>query len=234
MGGRKQRSTEHALHLIIDKIYEAEKMRLKRLLKQKIRDEWTAEQAVDDIERQLAGIWRPNQVVDKPCRPQRPAQRRLVQALTAPSNNTLEDQYRRRDNAMDAVIAYCIVEEGQTVRRTNTSSTEPSRRATPGDAPAESPLHVAMMSIFVKTERERPRRCFVCVGKALSLAPDDAAVEDLIREFYTAGDLSKHFRRRHLSNLRDGDGIYCKVCKLSLDHKMHFQNHAMRVHGLKS
>jgi hypothetical protein len=78
-----------------------------------IRDEWTAKQAVDDLEHQLAGVWRPNQVIDKRCRP-KPAQRRLVQALTAPSDNRLEGQYRRRDNAMDAVIAYCIVEEGQT------------------------------------------------------------------------------------------------------------------------
>lgn len=55
------------------------------------------------------------------------------------------------------------------------------------------------------------------------MAPDDAAVEDPIREFYTAGDLSKHFRRRHLSNLRDGSEIHCQVCELSLDHKMHFR-----------
>ncbi|KAI5465106.1 hypothetical protein BGZ63DRAFT_422076 [Mariannaea sp. PMI_226] len=67
----------------------------------------------------------------------------------------------------------------------------PSRHATTSDHRAESPLHIAMRSIFVKTENERPRQYVVCVGKALSLAPDDVAVEDLIREFHTAGDLSK-------------------------------------------
>lgn len=36
----------------------SEKTRLKRALKQKIRDEWTAKQAVDDIERQLTGVGR--------------------------------------------------------------------------------------------------------------------------------------------------------------------------------
>lgn len=123
---------------------------------------------MDDIERQLAGNWRPDQVIDKRCRPQGPAQKRLVQALTAPSDGTLEGQYRRRDNAIDAVIAYCIVEEGQTVRRTNTSSTEPNRLGTSGDTLAKSPLQIAKTTIFVKTERERPRRCFVCIGKALS------------------------------------------------------------------
>ncbi|KAH8654222.1 hypothetical protein BGZ61DRAFT_487177 [Ilyonectria robusta] len=72
------------------------------------------------------------------------------------------------------------------------------------------PYGYAVMSVFVKTEKERPRRCFLCVGKALSLAPDDPEAQDLIHEFYTSGDLSKHFRRKHLSNLRDGDEIECQ------------------------
>ncbi|KAL1894085.1 hypothetical protein Cpir12675_003820 [Ceratocystis pirilliformis] len=212
----------------------SEKMRLKRILKQKIRDEWTADQVVDDMEPQLKGNWRPDEAKDRRCRPQRPAQRRLVQALTAPSDNTSEGQYQRRRNAIDAIVAYCIVEEGQTVRHTNTSSSNPSRDVTTRGPQVESALQIATKSVFVKTESERPRRCFVCVGKALSLAPDDGGVEDFIREFYTAGDLSKHFRRRHLSNLRNNNEICCKVCETLLDNKMHFQNQAMRVHGLKS
>ncbi|KAH6976779.1 hypothetical protein EDB80DRAFT_692446 [Ilyonectria destructans] len=136
-----------------------EKQNLKSALKQQIRDEWTAEQAVDDIERQL-------------------------QALTAPLSDTLEGQFRRRDNTINAVI-------------------------------------------FVKTKQERPRRCFICVGKALTLAGDDGAVQDLIHEFYTSGDVTKHLRRKHLSNLRDGDKIQCHVCDMSLDHKMHLKNHAL-------
>ncbi|KAK7413533.1 hypothetical protein QQX98_007611 [Neonectria punicea] len=104
-------------------------------------------------------------------------------------------------------------------------------RAAIGEPPAESPLHVALMSVFVKTKQERPRRCFICVGKALTLAGDDGAVQDLIHEFYTSDDLTKHLRRKHLSNLRDGDKIQCHVCDMSLDHKMHLKNHALRVHG---
>jgi hypothetical protein len=46
--------------------------------------------------------------------------------------------------------------------------------------------------------------------------------------------LSKHFRRKHLAHLRDGDKIQCQVCKLPLDHKMHLQNHARRIHGTVS
>ncbi|KAH7141593.1 hypothetical protein B0J13DRAFT_623950 [Dactylonectria estremocensis] len=197
-----------------------EKQNLKRALKQQIRDEWTAEQAVDDIERQLQGIGFAKQAaVDTSCRPQRPAQKRLVEALTAPLSNTLEGQFRRRDNAINAVSAYYVVEEGPTVRRTNTSSAYPSGRAVIGEPPAESPLHVVLMSVFVKTKQERPRRCFICVGKALTLAGDDGAVQDLIHEFYTSGGLTKHLRRKHLSNLLDGDKIQCHVCDSHLTTK---------------
>lgn len=94
-----------------------EKQILKRALEQKIRDEWTACSAVDDIERQLQGVgFAKHAAVDTSSQPQRPAQRRLIEALTAPLGDTLEGQCRRRDNAIDAVVAYCVVEEGQTVR----------------------------------------------------------------------------------------------------------------------
>ncbi|OAQ58200.1 C2H2 finger domain-containing protein [Pochonia chlamydosporia 170] len=60
------------------------KQKLKRELKQKIRDDWTDEQAVDDIERQLQGIGFAKPMEDDAIRPQRPAQKLLVETLTAP------------------------------------------------------------------------------------------------------------------------------------------------------
>jgi hypothetical protein len=211
----------------------SEKMRLKRRLKEKIRDEWTAKQAVDDIESQLMGDWQPTQTVDKLCHPQRPAQKSLVQALSAPSDNTLEGQYRRRNDAMDAVVAYCVVEEGSTIRRLTVSAVKSNKGPTSGSSP-EHRLRLALKSVLVMEKTERARRCFVCVGKALTLAPDDVTLEDLLREFYMASDVTKHFRRRHLSRVQDDGRIYCQVCQKWLEHKMHFQNHALRVHGLLS
>lgn len=209
----------------------SKKERLKRRLKEKVRAEWTAMQAIDDVEGQLMGVWRPKATVDKLCRPQRPAQKRLLQALSAPSDETLEGQYRRRGDAMDAVIAYCAVHEGPTVRRSVISAAKPIEGATT-DGPPESQLRLALRSVLITEKTERARRCFVCVGKALSAA-DDASLEDLLRVFYSSTDLTKHFRRRHLPHLLDKK-IYCQVCKIWLEHKMHFQNHAMRVHGLQS
>ncbi|KAM4064329.1 hypothetical protein HRG_012698 [Hirsutella rhossiliensis] len=170
-------------HMELRRRLRNEKQRLKRVLKQKIRDEWTARQAVDDIEGQLQGIGFVKQAtVNTPICPQRPAQKRLVEALAAPLGNTLEGQYRRRDNAIAAIVAYCMVEEGQTIRgaRASVDSTRPTLMNEP---PINSPQHTALMSTFIKTVTDRPRRCFVCVGKALDLTSDDGAVEVLIREF---------------------------------------------------
>ena len=211
-----------------------EKQRLRRNLKEKIRSEWTANQAVDDIERQLRGDgFAEDALVDTRCSPQRPSQRRLVEALTAPVDTTLEGQYRRRDQAIDTIAAYCLVEEGAVVRRAQATPSTKRPSATP-DRPADSPLCIALRAIFVKDKKERPRICFDCVGKALSLAPDDPEIDNLIHEFYTSGDLTKHYKRKHLRHIGETDRPACKVCKMSFQRKSILQNHALSVHGIVS
>ena len=213
----------------------AEKQRLKRQLKQQIREEWTDTQAVDDIEHQLQGQGFTQPVSTDTNRPQRPAQKRLVEALTATYDGTIEGYYRYRDDAIDAIVIYCSVEEGHTMRRVNTLAGEDEPLYTPGEEPAEdTPLFGALLSVFISNEKERPRRCFLCVGAARSLQQDDPHVQSLIREFYTSGDLSKHFKRRHLQILGEDARPECQVCDFRLDHKMHLQSHAMRVHGTVS
>uniref|UniRef100_A0A8H7NI66 Uncharacterized protein n=1 Tax=Bionectria ochroleuca TaxID=29856 RepID=A0A8H7NI66_BIOOC len=65
--GMKRGSKEHVRAL---RNVRNEKQRLRILLKQDIRHDWTDNQAVEDIERQLNGEWNTNQVVAKDCRPQ--------------------------------------------------------------------------------------------------------------------------------------------------------------------
>lgn len=142
-----------------------EKQRLRRELKQQIRDQWTARQAVDDIERQLQGLGFATPAPDMSCRPQRPAQTRLMASLMAPAATDLEGQYRRRDRAIDAVVSYCTVEEGCTVPQRSFRSTERPRGSPKPNQPLKSLLHAAVISLFVKDKKERPRRCFLCVSK---------------------------------------------------------------------
>ncbi|KAH8799040.1 hypothetical protein F5884DRAFT_863685 [Xylogone sp. PMI_703] len=210
-----------------------EKQRLRKELKQQIRDNWTAEQAVNDIERQLDGLGFAKPAPDTSCRPQRPAQKRLMEALTAPAATDLEGQYWRRDEAIDAITLYCTVEEGRAIPLKSSGSTEQSSISTSPDPPPKSPLHAAVMSLFVKNKKERPRRCFVCVGKAMSLSSGDPRIEELIHEFYTSGDLKKHFKRMHLSKYQEGP-IEWRICRMTLERKMYFQNHAQTIHGTVS
>jgi len=85
----------------------SEKQRLKRALKQQIRDEWTDKQAVVDIEAQLNGVGLvEDSTVEVSNCPMRPAQ------LTAPVEASIEGQYQRRDAAINAIVAYCAVHRG--------------------------------------------------------------------------------------------------------------------------
>ncbi|KAH7012484.1 C2H2 finger domain protein [Microdochium trichocladiopsis] len=213
----------------------SEKQRLKRALLERTKVEWTDEQAVEDIQNQLQGLgFSKSMDVDTASAPQRPAQKRLVDALTAPVDDTLEGYYRRRANLIDAIVAYCGVAEGRTARRTNVSAAKKQVPSPGSPSPEESPLKAAMLSVFIENEQERPRRCFLCIGAALTLGPDDPHVQKLTSEFYTSGDLSKHFRRRHLKLLPDNAKPRCEVCDFDLTCKMHLQSHAMKVHGTVS
>lgn len=48
----------------------------------------------------------------------------------------------------------------------------------------------------------------------------------MIKPFYSPGDLSKHFKRHHLSKLGGQENLNCRLCNQILDHKMHLKNHA--------
>ncbi|KAI1157437.1 C2H2 finger domain-containing protein [Nemania serpens] len=206
------------------------KQRMKNALWKKSQKEWANQQAVDDIERQLRGEGFARAPVHSSS-PQHPAQKRMVEALTAPAEYTLEGQYRRKNRAIHALIAYCSVEEGRTLRHTGVVVAKTIK--CPKKSIAGSPVDAAVLSVLVKTENERPKRCFLCIGKAMDLPPEEVR-EGLLHEWYSPQDLTKHFRRRHLSRMQKDNRVHCRVCGITLDHKEHFQNHARRVHGTVS
>ncbi|KXH36374.1 C2H2 finger domain-containing protein [Colletotrichum salicis] len=213
-----------------------EKQRHRRELKQRLRDEWTDKQATDDIERQIHGIGFDNPATDNTCRPQGTAQRHLMKKLTAPIVTTLEGQYRRRDEAIEAVSTYYLVQEGCTMPWSRPrSTTEATVYCSASNPPKGGQLDLAIRSIFITNDKERPKRCFIYIGQALDLTSDDKGrLDELTHKFYTSNNLTKHFRKKHLSKVADGDRTECKVYRLPLDHKMHLQNHAMRIHGTVS
>jgi hypothetical protein len=226
----------------ITKALPSLRAKLRRELKQQYRQGWSRKQAVVDIERQLAG-----QTFEEPpvspsgegyhsAQEQHPAQKRLFEALTAPAADTLEGERRRRNEAILAVMAYCPVQESPLPRTRNKTmvnkESSPLKPKPLGEEPQPmDDIGTAITSVFVNNRNERSRRCFLCVGLAATREHSDPGTKDLIRTFYSSGDLTRHFKRCHLSKLQTNEKPYCILCEKTLDHKMHLQNHAETVHG---
>ncbi|RYP15609.1 hypothetical protein DL765_005588 [Monosporascus sp. GIB2] len=149
-----------------------EKQRLKRALKQQIRDEWTDKQAVVDIEAQLNGLGlvKDSTVEASNCL-MRPAQKRLVDALAAPVETTIEGQYRRRDAAINAIVAYCTVVEGPAARRTKSSTLNVVQQPIIKDDPYKQSFACGCHVRLYKEKRRQAKKMFpLRGGSALSRA----------------------------------------------------------------
>jgi hypothetical protein len=192
-----------------------------------VQDTWDKEQPVIDIERQLSGLIFNKDVKtnlesldDKPLE-----QKRLIATVMTLPAATLEDEMRRRNAAINAVTAYCKVEEGgcdsPSRKRGSTHATSTIVQVEPG----HQAFNVAMLSVY---QEERPTICFLCLGN------QNLPMSKRIQPFSTPGNLSKHFQWKHLSNLKKGEEITCNLCRISLQHKMHLQSHAMKIHGIVS
>lgn len=110
-------------------------------------------------------------------------------------------------------------------RRWSDRITPPSKSE---DAPQlnfdERALEAAKVSVY---KEEKPRICFMCLG-------EDLPMDQRIHSFYSSGNPSKHFKRKHLEHIKKGDSLKCKLCEVPLAHKMHLQRHALKVHGTVS
>lgn len=217
-----------------------------------IREEWEQEQPVIDIERQLAGAKFTDDVrtqLDHSIQ-MLPQQKCMIETLLTLPGQSLEEEVSRRNKAIQAVIEHCNVEEGGTVRRNHRpalslNTTEPESVSTasapvspivkinveecvanePSQPIPDQSLQQAVSSVYNK---KRTLICFVCLGNCH--LPTDRRV----RQFHSHGTLSMHFRRKHLSKAEDSHEIECKLCKMTLRHKMHFRRHADEVHGVLS
>jgi Protein of unknown function (DUF3435) len=153
-----------------------------------------------------------------------PIQKCLVETIMTLPETTLEEEFRRRNAAIDAVAAYCHFQEGGAAARPRE---RPSKETNPQLAAAEDEkqaLSAAMLLVFT----EERTTCFLCLGK------QSLPLEKRTYKFASPGDLTKHFKRKHLAHIKEGDRIRCKVCQMGLQHKQHLQNHALSIHGTVS
>jgi len=182
-----------------------EKQCLRHALRIEIRKKWDREQAVIDIERQLSGLTFSEDVKMQleSSIARTPEHKRLIETVMSLPGSTLEAETRRRNDAINAIVAYCKTEEGGTYRpnrqrRSTAHLASPATKTEEGAQPlvAEDPLKkeldLAMLSVY---KEKRPKICFLCLGN------EHLPIDKRVYSFKTPGDLSKHFKRKHLSNL---------------------------------
>jgi hypothetical protein len=161
-------------------------------------------------------------------------QKHMVESMMTLPGTTLAEEFGRRSTAINAVAAYCKFQEGGAVARprkrlaTGRAGPTLAKEADPqlvAAAAEKQALSAAMLAVF---QEKRPIVCFMCLGEP------GLPFNKRVYSFASPGDLTKHFKRKHLANYKMGDRLECKVCQMSLDHKMHLQNHAARIHGTVS
>ncbi|KAM3548285.1 hypothetical protein ARSEF4850_009502 [Beauveria asiatica] len=209
------------------------KLRLQNEEKQKMLDEWTAEQAVEDIQRQLHGMGFKPPAEDTASAPQGQEQKKFTEALNVPPSKKVEEYFPQRNEAISAIMAYCRVYEGPPSRRRRTEPVRPVQQANDLELNNETLKDAVLKSVMVDDAVKRPRKCFVCVGNALRPDSIDSGFSSLTADFYSSSDLNKHFRRFHLQNLQEGQTLECPACSgVLLEHKQEFMAHAQVVHGI--
>lgn len=221
-GSRKAKLHEKAV-----KRLRNEKQRQRRLLLDQIITTYNREQPVRDSARQLSGKGAVEDVLGALERPENrtPEHLLLIDAIMTLPATSLEEEILRRITAINAVTAYCGVEEGRSYGRqtglSEVTSTINTKAETPVQSNPGNALRCAIVSVQTDT---RPLICFLCVGNT------DLPMCDRVKKYATVGSLSRHFRR-HVTKLKTDRKVDCKICNVRGMHRMHLQNHAERFHG---
>ncbi|KAJ5820533.1 hypothetical protein N7474_006124 [Penicillium riverlandense] len=165
------------------------------------------EQPVIDSERQLAGKVVDEEVIGALQRTGYMATQHmtLIDAVLTMPGTTVEKEYKRRIAAINAVVAVCYAEEGAPSRPRVT----PKRSADTVDMPPGAPVPKkqktvasdaeddafsrAIASVCVKSPKERPTICFICLGNPM--LPESGR----LRKFKNSGSLSRHFVNKHIN-----------------------------------
>jgi hypothetical protein len=125
---------------------------------------------------------------------------------------TIEEEFRRRNTAIDAVATYCHFQEGGTAAwlraRPSTRMERPTpwKEANPQLAAAEAEKQALSDATFLVYTEKRTTTCFICLGE------QSLPFKKRTYKFASPGDLTKHFKRKHLAHIKKGDRPKCEVC----------------------
>lgn len=206
----------------------SEKQRQRRLLLIDIKDQYKKEQPVRDSARQLSGKILDEEVLDVLKRSENMTAEHLylIDAIMTLPETSFEKELQRRIVGINAVTAYCGVEEGRSYHITERSRSTESVVLTSVNAQVQSASNTALGQAIasVKTDK-RPKVCFLCLGNPR------LSMDERVKEYATVGSLSRHFLRHHVNRLEAGKQIDCQICDVRMIHRISLLNHAETIHG---
>lgn len=222
----------HEKYLHLNRKINQERQRQRRKLLSQVKEQWEFSQPVYDVENQLAGICAETEANAAPQLhwSVAPEQRALIDTINAAPGITINEELRRRSDAIRAVSTYCGIEEGSTyANRYQRLSRHGQSFGKQGETSQLETVPDALEAAKVAVYKEkRPLICFKCVGNEL------LPLNDRIKPFSSPSDVSKHFKRKHLKHVKPDEQPLCEICQISLDDRTHLQRHALAVHGTVS
>jgi hypothetical protein len=205
---------------------------LRKELMASIRQNWDQKAAERDIRLQLSGKTFSNTIKEKLERSndRTPQHNRLIEAVLSLPGSTVPEEIVRRSKAIRSVADYCDVQEGDTPRiKPVAASNAPvahDKDMVLLRAPMERKNDAFQAAVNATYKKGGPFICPDCVGNPMS------SVTLRTTEYATAASLARHYRGRHITNIKSGDDITCRVCQLHLSSKEHKQAHAYDKHHI--
>ena len=207
----KYEHTEEKFELSVKQLRN-EKGRQRHILIRENLERYKNEQPVIDSERQLSG-----KMVDEEVKValestgyMTPQHMTLIDTVLTMPGATTEKEYERRIAAINAVMAVCDAEEGapslprttqkRSVEAIDMSPADPvpkRQRPTNSDA-KDNALSQAIASVCVKSPKEEPTICFICLGN--QMLPES----ERLRKFKNSGSFSRHFVNKHIKPFPNG------------------------------
>lgn len=200
------------------------RQRLRYRRKKEIRQAFSDEQAVKDINAQRAGkilseddaLEESESEDDTP-----PEQTMLVEGLMAvPVEWTLEGEWKRRNVGTEVIIMYCDFEEGGPLRG------RPKRKRSERDVEELSTVEATPIEVLEDDEQPLER-------KRTNQEPRETPEKPLVcfqcgKKYSQYQSLLRHFRPKHMNDRR------CKFCADGMEYleQMHWQCHVAAVHQL--
>jgi hypothetical protein len=121
--------------------------------------------------------------------------------MTLPGT-TIKEEFRRYNTAVDAVAAYCHFQEGGAAAQprarpsTRRASPTPSKETNPQLAAAKAEKQALIDAMVLMFTGKRTTTCFLCLGE------QSLPFEKRTYKFASLGDLTKHFKRKHLAHIK--------------------------------